>query len=135
MSLWRFAIAGGALTQIAIGLILYSGSFDDERARLGMALFGLAGGTALFSLVLRSIRSAAAGLNGIVFLLCLPQLAIGVLEGFATPAGTPLGVWFYAVVVALASAGLCNAFGISQLHHRNLQTNATSVVADDRSDR
>ena len=113
MSPWRFAIAGAALTQIAIGLILYAGDLGDPRARLGLAVFGLAGGAALLRLATRSVWGVATGLNGLVVLFCVPQLLIGLLEGFAVPAGSPLGGWLYPVVGALASTGLVNAVASS----------------------
>jgi hypothetical protein len=123
MASWRFAITGGALTQIGIGLILHSGHLNDARARLGLALFGLAGGMALLGLVVKSVRGVAAALNGLVVLVFLPQLFIGLLEGFAIPDGSPLGRWLYPVTIALASTGLCNAVGLGQLHAQSLQSN------------
>jgi hypothetical protein len=132
MSPWRFAIAGGAVTQIAISLIVYSGDLGDERSRLGLAVFGLAGGAALLGLVTRSVCGLAAGLNGLVFLLCVPQLFIGLFEGFAVPAGSPLGGWLYPVVGALASAAAVNAVALGWLHARSLQPNAEPGAASDR---
>ena len=67
---WRFAIAGGALSQIAVGSIVYSAALGDERGRLGLAVCGLAGGMALLGLAAKPVRAGAAGLNGLLFLLC-----------------------------------------------------------------